>query len=58
MVQDGAAGSIYLSMMTFPKILEWADGDIDQVILRHDVNYKDTRVQEFHEGGVVRYNFC
>lgn len=58
MVQDGAAGSIYLSMMAFHKILEWADGDIDHVILRHDVNYKDTRVQEFGEGGVARYKFC
>ena len=46
-VQDGSAGSIYLSMMVFPKILVWADGNIDQVILRHDVNYKDTRMQEF-----------
>jgi len=58
MVQDGAAGSIYLSMMAFPKILEWADNDIDHVILRHDVNYKVTRIQEFHEESVARYSFC
>lgn len=58
MVQDGAAGSIYLSMMALPKILEWADDDIDHVILRHDVNYKDTRTNEYREGSVARYNFC
>lgn len=59
MVQDGAAGSIYLSMMSFPKILQWADGDIDHVIIRHDVNYKDSHVTYFDDGeNLSHYTFC
>lgn len=58
MVQDGAAGSIFLSMQSFPKILSWADDEIDHVIIRHDVEYKDSRITSFQEDNVSVYKFC
>lgn len=55
MWQSGSAGSEYLTMMAYPKIMELAGGDIKHVIMRHDSTYKQTREVTAQEGNCVRY---
>lgn len=55
MWQSGSAGSEYLTMMAYPSIMEYAGGDIKNVIMRHDITYRESKTAEATNGNCVRY---
>ena len=55
MWQSGSAGCEYLTMMTYPQIMELAGGDIKNVIMRHDFTYRDSKTPAAQDGNCVRY---
>lgn len=55
MWQSGSAGCEYLTMKTYPWIMEMAGGDIKNVIMRHDLTYRESKVPEAQDGNCFRY---
>lgn len=53
--QSGSVGCEYLTMKTYPQIMELAGGDIKNVIMRHDSTYRESKVAEAESGNCTRY---
>lgn len=55
MWQSQSAGCEYLTMKAYPRILELAGGDIKNVIMRHDITYRESKTAAAQEGNCIRY---